>query len=159
MNRYNLVLNRLYEDLRRERSNVDNEELGDVYKEVIELYNKSMDEKNYLQSFILIQNLYEDRLYVLYKCLNESDSRNNLSLEYYHKNVDLKKIIRELYSKHKLFDDGVKKSLDRSIDIRNRFIHFSFMKPNVYSKELCEVFYTLFREVDKEIRNFKRNTT
>ena len=56
MNRYNLVLNRLYEDLRRERSNVDNEELGDVYKEVIELYNKSMDEKNYLQSFILIQD-------------------------------------------------------------------------------------------------------
>ena len=81
MNRYNLVLNRLYEDLRKERSIVDNEELGDVYKEVIELYNKSMDEKNYLQSFILIQNLYEDRLYVLYKYLNESNSGNNLSLE------------------------------------------------------------------------------
>ena len=85
MNRYNLVLNRLYEDLRKERSIVDNEELGDVYKEVIELYNKSMDEKNYLQSFILIQNLYEDRLYVLYKYLNESNSGNNLSLEFYHK--------------------------------------------------------------------------
>ena len=52
MNRYNMVLNRLYEDLRKERSIVDNQELGEVYTNVIELYNKSMEEKNYLQSFI-----------------------------------------------------------------------------------------------------------
>lgn len=156
MNRYNMVLNRLYEDLRKERSVVDNQELGEVYSNVIELYNKSMKEKNYLQSFILIQNLYEDRLYVLYKYLTESKYGNNLSLEHYHQNVDLKKIVRELYSIHNLFDDGVKKSLDRSIDIRNRFIHFSFMKPNVYTEELCKVFYTLFREVDEEIRKFKK---
>lgn len=157
MNRHNMVLNRLYEDLRKERSVVDNQELGEVYTNVIELYNKSMEEKNYLQSFILIQNLYEDRLYVLYKYLTESKSGDNLSLEHYHMNVDLKKIIRELYSKHSLFDDGVKKSLDRSIDIRNRFIHFSFMKPDVYTEELCNVFYTLFREVDEEIRKFKKS--
>jgi hypothetical protein len=73
-------------------------------------------------------------------------------------NVDLKKIVRELYSKHSLFDDGVKKSLDRSIDIRNRFIHFSFMKPDVYTEELSNVFYTLFREVDEEIRKFKKKS-
>jgi hypothetical protein len=158
MNRYNMVLNRLYEDLRKERSVVDNQELGEVYSNVIEFYNKSMEEKNYLQSFILIQNLYEDRLYVLYKYLTESKNGDNLSLEHYHMNVDLKKIVRELYSKHSLFDDGVKKSLDRSIDIRNRFIHFSFMKPNVYTEELCNVFYTLFREVDEEIRKFKKKS-
>ena len=157
MNRYNMVLNRLYEDLRKERSLVDNYELGEVYTNVIELYNKSMDEENYLQSFILIQNLYEDRLYVLYKYLTESKNGDNLSLEYYHQRVDLKKIVNELYSEHRLFDDGVKKSLLRSIDIRNRFIHFSFMKPNVYTKELCEVFYTLYREVDKEVQNFKKS--
>ena len=157
MNRYNMVLNRLYEDLRKERSLVDNYELGEVYTNVIELYNKSMDEENYLQSFILIQNLYEDRLYVLYKYLTESKNGDNLSLEYYHQRVDLKKIVNELYSEHRLFDDGVKKSLLRSIDIRNRFIHFSFMKPNVYTKELCEVFYILFREVDKEVQNFKKS--
>jgi|GEM_PF-6499552 len=156
MNRYNMVLNRLYEDLRKERSLVDNQELGEVYSNVIELYNKSMEEKNYLQSFILIQNLYEDRLYVLYKYLTESKNGDNLSLEHYHQNVDLKKIVRELYQTHRLFDDGVKKSLDRSIDIRNRFIHFSFMKPDVYTEELCKVFYTLFREVDEEIRKFKK---
>ena len=156
MNRYNMVLNRLYEDLRKERSVVDNQELGEVYSNVIELYNKSLKEKNYLQSFILIQNLYEDRLYVLYKYLTESKSGDDLSLEHYHMNVDLKKIVRELYSIHNLFDDGVKKSLDRSIDIRNRFIHFSFMKPDVYTEELCNVFYTLFREVDEEIRKFKK---
>ena len=157
MNRYNMVLNRLYEDLRKERSLVDNQELGEVYSNVIELYNKSMEEKNYLQSFILIQNLYEDRLYVLYKYLTESKNGDrDLSLEYYHKHIDLKKIVKELYSIHNLFDDGVKKSLDRSIDIRNRFIHFSFMKPDVYTEELCNVFYTLFREVDEEIRKFKK---
>tara|TARA_R110002072_G_scaffold56154_2_gene145695 strand:+ start:2067 stop:2540 length:474 start_codon:yes stop_codon:yes gene_type:complete len=156
MNRYNMVLNRLYEDLRKERSIVDNQELGEVYTNVIELYNKSMEEKNYLQSFILIQNLYEDRLYVLYKYLTESKSDDNLSLEHYHKHIDLKKIVKELYSIHNLFDDGVKKSLDRSIDIRNRFIHFSFMKPDVYTEELCNVFYTLFREVDEEVRKFKK---
>ena len=157
MNRYNMVLNRLYEDLRKERSVVDNQELGEVYSNVIELYNKSMEEKNYLQSFILIQNLYEDRLYVLYKYLTESKSGDDLSLEHYHMNVDLKKIVRELYSIHNLFDEGVKKSLNRSIDIRNRFIHFSFMKPDVYTEELSNVFYTLFREVDDEIRKFKKN--
>ena len=156
MNRYNMVLNRLYEDLRKERSDIDNQELGEVYTNVIELYNKSMEEKNYLQSFILIQNLYEDRLYVLYKYLTESKNGINLTLEYYHQNVDLKKIVRELHQIHRLFDEGVKKSLDRSIDIRNRFIHFSFMKPNVYTEELCNVFYTLFREVDMEIRKFKK---
>ena len=158
MNRYNMVLNRLYEDLRKERSVVDNQELGEVYSNVIELYNKSLEEKNYLQSFILIQNLYEDRLYVLYKYLTESKSGDDLSLEHYHMNVDLKKIVRELYSIHNLFDDGVKKSLDRSIDIRNRFIHFSFMKPDVYTEELSNVFYTLFREVDEEIRKFKKKS-
>ena len=157
MNRYNMVLNRLYEDLRKERSVVDNQELGEVYSNVIELYNKSLEEKNYLQSFILIQNLYEDRLYVLYKYLTESKSGDDLSLEHYHMNVDLKKIVRELYSIHNLFDEGVKKSLNRSIDIRNRFIHFSFMKPDVYTEELSNVFYTLFREVDDEIRKFKKN--
>jgi|TARA_B110000879_G_C11130775_1_gene495927 hypothetical protein len=158
MNRYNMVLNRLYEDLRKERSVVDNQELGEVYSNVIELYNKSMEEKNYLQSFILIQNLYEDRLYVLYKYLTESKSGDDLSLEHYHMNVDLKKIVRELYSIHNLFDEGVKKSLNRSIDIRNRFIHFSFMKPDVYTEELSNVFYTLFREVDEEIRKFKKKS-
>jgi len=157
MNRYNMVLNRLYEDLRKERSLVDNQELGEVYSNVIELYNKSMEEKNYLQSFILIQNLYEDRLYVLYKYLTESKNGDNLSLETYHK-TPLRDVVKGLYQTHRLFDDGVKKSLDRSIDIRNRFIHFSFMKPNVYTEELCNFFYTLFREVDEEIRKFKKKS-
>jgi hypothetical protein len=156
MNRHNLVLNRLYEDLRKERSLVNNTELGKVYKTVLELYKKSMEEKNYLQSFILIQNLYEDRLYVLYKYLTEKKSGNNLSLEYYHENVPLMKLIKSLHYEHKLYDKRVLDSMIRSVEIRNRFIHFSFMKPDVYTEELCKIFYTLFREVDKEIRNFKK---
>jgi hypothetical protein len=31
------------------------------------------------------------------------------------------------------------------------------MKPDVYTEELCNVFYTLFREVDEEIRKFKNS--
>lgn len=156
MNRYNLVLNRLYEDLRKERSSVDNIELGVVYKNVLELYKKSMEEKNYLQSFILIQNLYEDRLYVLYKYLSEKKSGNNLSLEYYHENVPLMKLVKSLQRDFNLYDKRVLDSMIRSVEIRNRFIHFSFMKPDVYTEELCKIFYTLFREVDKEIRDFKK---
>lgn len=156
MNRHNLVLNRLYEDLRKERSLVDNIELGEVYKNVLELYNKSMEEKNYLQSFILIQNLYEDRLYVLYKYLTEDKSGHNLSLETYHETVPLMKLVKSLHYEYKLYDKRVLDSMIRSIEIRNRFIHFSFMKPDIYTEELCKVFYTLFREVDKEIRNFKK---
>jgi hypothetical protein len=156
MNSHWLKVSSLYEDLRKERSLLENEELGEVYKRVIELFNKSMEEENYLQSFILIQNLYEDRLYVLYKYVVESKSGNSLSLEYYHQTVDLKRIIRELHSPYLIFDDRVKKTLDKSVDIRNRFIHFSFIKPDVYSKNLCNTFYILFREVDKEIQNFKK---
>lgn len=156
MNSHWLKVSSLYEDLRKERSLLENDELGEVYKEVIQLYNKSMEEENYLQSFILIQNLYEDRLYVLYKYVVESKNGYSLSLEEYHKTVDLKKIIRELHSTYFLFDDKVRNTLNKSIDIRNRFIHFSFIKPSVYSKNLCNTFYILFREVDKEIRDFKK---
>lgn len=156
MNSHWLKVSTLYEDLRKERSLLENEELGVVYKNVIELYNKSMEEENYLQSFILIQNLYEDRLYVLYKYVVENENGDSLSLEYYHQTVDLKKIIRELHSTYSLFDDKVRNTLNKSIDIRNRFIHFSFIKPDVYSKKLCNTFYILFREVDKEIQNFKK---
>ncbi len=156
MNSHWLKVNSHYEDLRKDRSLLENDELGEVYKKVIELYNKSMDDKNYLQSFILIQNLYEDRLYVLYKYVVESKNGYNLSLEEYHKNVDLKKIIRELSSTYSLFDEKVRNTLFKSIEIRNRFIHFSFIKPDVYTESLCETFYILFRDVDKKIQDFKK---
>ena len=65
-------------------------------------------------------------------------------------------LTRELHSPYLLFDDRVRNTLNKSIDIRNRFIHFSFIKPDVYSKNLCNTFYILFREVDKEIQNFKK---
>ena len=118
MNSHWLKVSSLYEDLRKERSLLENDELGEVYKEVLQLYNKSMEEENYLQSFILIQNLYEDRLYVLYKYVVESKNGYSLSLEEYHKTVDLKKIIRELHSTYSLFDDKVRNTLNKSIDIR-----------------------------------------
>ena len=156
MNSHWLKVSSLYEDLRKQRSLVDNDELGDVYKNVIELYNKSLSEENYIQSFILIQNLFEDRLYTLYKYVKEKNDGYYLSLETLHKRTDLKKLVWELCNKYRVFDERTKKTLNKSIDIRNRFIHFSFMKPNVYSKKLCEVFYILFREMDKEVQTFKK---
>jgi hypothetical protein len=157
MDNHWLKVSSLYEDLRKQRSLVDNDELGDVYTNVIELYNKSIEEENYIQSFILIQNLFEDRLYTLFKYVKEEREGYYLSLETLHQRTDLKKMVWELTKKYQIFDEKTKRTLNKSIDIRNRFIHFSFMKPNVYSKKLCDVFYILFREMDREVQNFKKS--
>ena len=157
MDNHWLKVSSLYEDLRKQRSLVDNDELGDVYTNVIELYNKSIEEENYIQSFILIQNLFEDRLYTLFKYVKEEREGYYLSLETLHQRTDLKKMVWELTKKYQIFDEKTKRTLNKSIDIRNRFIHFSFMKPNVYSKKLCDVFYILFREIDREVQNFKKS--
>ena len=157
MERHKLKIDKLKDDLRRERSIIDNEGLGEVYKNVIELYNKSMGEENYLQSFILIQNLFEDRLYVLYKYVVESKNGNDLSLEHYHGSVRVIEIIHNLQKNHSIYDRNIKQQLLDLNTIRNRFIHFSFMKPDVYTKELSEVFYIIFRELDSEIRKFKKS--
>lgn len=157
MERHKMKIDKLKEDLRRQRSIIDNKGLGDVYKNVIELYNKSLEEENYLQSFILIQNLFEDRLYVLYKYVEESKTGYDLSLEHYHKKIPLWKVISELNENHSIYDRNIKQQLLDLNTIRNRFIHFSFMKPDVYTKELSEVFYTIFRELDSEIRKFKKS--
>lgn len=66
------------------------------------------------------------------------------------------KLVKSLHRDFNLYDKRVLDSMTRSVEIRNRFIHFSFMKPDVYTEELCKIFYTLFREVDKEIRDFKK---
>lgn len=157
MDHHWLKVSSLYEDLRKQRSLVENDELGEVYTNVIELYNKSIEEENYIQSFILIQNLFEDRLYTLFKYVKEEREGYYLSLETLHQRTDLKKMVWELTKKYQIFDEKTKRTLNKSIDIRNRFIHFSFMKPNVYSKKLCDVFYILFREMDKEVQNFKKS--
>ena len=157
MERHKLKIDKLKEDLRKERSIIDNKGLGDVYKNVIELYNKSLEEGNYLQSFILIQNLFEDRLYVLYKYVEESKTGYDLSLEHYHKEIPLWRVITELNKNHSIYDRNIKQQLLDLNTIRNRFIHFSFMKPDVYTKELSEVFYTIFRELDSEVRKFKKS--
>jgi hypothetical protein len=105
----------------------------------------------------VIQNLFEDRLYTLFKYVKEEREGYYLSLETLHQRTDLKKMVWELTKKYQIFDEKTKRTLNKSIDIRNRFIHFSFMKPNVYSKKLCDVFYILFREMDKEVQNFKKS--
>ena len=80
----------------------------------------------------------------------------DLSLEYYHQQVDLKKIVRELYDFGVLTDE-MKKHLLTSVNIRNKHIHFSFMDIDSFDKELSESFYYLFREIDKLVQKYKVN--
>lgn len=148
-----------YKDLRKKRSFVSNDGLGDIYKKVISEYNHCMDIEEYLVSFILIQNLLEDRLYVLYKLMDEKKHKDDgitydLSMEYYHERIDLRRIVYELFD-YGLLTDELKRHLLTSVKLRNRHIHFSFMDIDSYDKELSEGYYTLFREVDKIVQKFK----
>ncbi|NVK74067.1 MAG: hypothetical protein HWE24_11325 [Oceanospirillaceae bacterium] len=151
-----------YEDLRKERSSLDNWELGDKYTEVFNKFNDSMDEGNYLLSFLLIQNLVEDRMYVLLKYVIENLKSSHLygsdfSLQHYHSTFpSLKRVVEELHEERILTEDEVR-MYKRSVVVRNRYIHFSFMNQDVYTKELCEEFLYLFREVDKKVQLFKKN--
>ena len=78
----------------------------------------------------------------------------DLSMEYYHERIDLRRIVYEL-SDYGLLTDELKRHLLTSVKLRNRHIHFSFMDIDSYDKELSEGFYTLFREVDKIVQKFK----
>ena len=90
------------------------------------------------------------------KAGNGSPKSNRVSVLLIKNNSEIKEMLNLITSAYLLFDDRVRNTLNKSIDIRNRFIHFSFIKPDVYSKNLCNTFYILFREVDKEIQNFKK---
>lgn len=149
-----------YKDLRKKRTQVSNDGLGDIYKKVISEYNHCIEVEEYLVSFLLIQNLLEDRLYVLYKLMDEKKHiddgfKFDLTLEYYHEKIDLRRIVYEL-SDYGLLNDELKKHLLTSVKLRNRHIHFSFMDIDSFDKELSEGYYTLFREVDKIIQKFKK---
>jgi len=153
------VFKKYYEDQRKRRSYISNDGLGDIYKKVLSEYNHCMDIEEYLVSFVLIQNLLEDRLYVLYKLMDEKKHKDDgikydLSMEYYHERIDLRRIVYEL-SDYGLLTDELKRHLLTSVKLRNRHIHFSFMDIDSYDKELSEGFYTLFREVDKIVQKFK----
>jgi hypothetical protein len=151
-----------YDDLRKKRSSLDNWEVGEKYQEVIEKYNKSLSDEDYLLSFLLIQNLLEDRLYVLLKYVLEHETKvddgygSDLTLEHYHSHFpSLKRILWEL-SERDIIDHEEFRVLNRSVIVRNRYVHFSFMSQDVYTKELSETFYDLFREVDSIVQRFKK---
>jgi len=127
MSTYKTVFKRKYEDLRKKRSEVTNKVLGDTYKNVIEEYNHCLEIEEYVVSFLLIQNLLEDRLYTLYRLYDIQKQKKEgfgleLSLEYYHESIDLKRIVYEL-SDNGLLTTELKYDLITSITIRNRHIH------------------------------------
>lgn len=149
-----------YKDLRKQRSYIDNNGLGKTYKRVIDEYNHCMEIEEYIVSFILVQNLLEDRLYVLYRLMDIEEHtkkgwRYNLTIGHYHQNVDLKRVVYRLHE-YGLLTDELKRNLLTSCDLRNRHIHFSFMDIDSFDKELSEGFFHLFREVDKVIQKFKK---
>ena len=153
----NSVFKYQYDDLRKNRSIIENYDLGDVYKSVIERYNESLSNGDYLTSFLLIQSLFEDRCYVLYQIFIYQTTGSYLTLETFHKEVDLRRVIRKLFDSNWLTETE-HKTLQLSVNIRNKHIHFSFMGLESYDKELSETYYYLFREIDKMVQKRKRST-
>ena len=150
------VFKRFYNDLRKERTLVENKELGRIYTSVIEKYNECMDSEEYINSFILIQSLMEDRLYEMYQLYKYETEGNWYELETYHKMVDLKRIVNEL-GNNQWIPQELKRNLITGVEIRNKHIHFSFMGLESYDKDLSESFYYLFREVDKLLQKHKQS--
>lgn len=140
-----------YQDLGEIRDEVDNYELRDIYSNVLKRYRDSLDDEDYLTSFILIQSLLEDRIYVLYR-LYSSVNGSQLSLETLHRSYTLMRCIKDLTN------DGwiphlLSKDLITSTHLRNKFIHYSFIGLEHYDHKLSDGFYQLFRSVDKLIRS------
>jgi hypothetical protein len=149
-----------YSDLRRKRSDIDNTGLGEVYRNVLNQYKKNLNEGNYLVSFLIIQSLLEDRIYVLYRMMlihiSRMEGNNEIPvLEEIYKRNDVKDVVREI-KKYNWMDDKFRDSLFNTLDIRNKHIHFSFMGFENFTEDICNGFYNQFREVDKLIRNYKK---
>ena len=154
------IFKKHYGDLRRKRSDIGNIGLGEIYKNVLTQYKKSFDEGNYLVSFLIIQSLLEDRIYVFYRMMlihkNRKDGKDEIpELEKIFRSIDVKEVIKEL-KKYGWIDDGLRDKLFNTLDLRNKHIHFSFMGIENFSEDLCSGFYTQFREVDKLIRKYKK---
>jgi len=149
-----------YSDLRRKRSDIDNTGLGEVYRNVLNQYKKNLNEGNYLVSFLIIQSLLEDRIYVLYRMMlihiSRMEGNNEIPvLEEIYKRNDVKDVVREI-KKYNWMDDKFRDSLFNTLDIRNKHIHFSFMGFENFTEDICNGFYNQFREVDKLIRKYKK---
>lgn len=154
------TFNNHYGDLRRKRSDIDNVGLGNVYKKVLSEYKRSFDGGNYLVSFLLIQSLLEDRLYVFYRMMlihkNREEGIDEIpDLEKIFRSIDIKDVIREL-KKYGWIDDVFRDKIFRTVDIRNKHIHFSFMGYDNFTDDLCNGFYLQFRGVDKLIKKYKK---
>lgn len=161
-NKRESVFKRFYEDLGRKRDLIEDVQLGETYTRVLDEYNHCMEVEEYIVSFLLIQNLLEDRVYVLYKYVYEFKKKQvgfevNQSLSTYHKHDSFWEIITQMNEwgviKSELFSN-----LLRCNDIRNKQIHYSFMDIDSFDKELSESYYQLFREVDGLVQKFKRRT-
>jgi len=147
---------RYYDDQGEIRSSINNKGLGKIYKRVLDEYNECMEIEEYLVSFLLIQNLLEDRLFVFYKMVVENYiSGDEKPLTYYQKNNNVHGIINKLADLG-CFNENLKRNLLVANKLRNTHIHFSFMNTRSYDKGLSEGFYKLFREVDSLIRKLRR---
>jgi hypothetical protein len=149
-----------YGDLRKKRSEIGNTGLGKIYKDVLSQFKKSFDDGNYLVSFLIIQSLLEDRIYVFYRIMlihrNQSEGNDEIpELNTILRSKDVKDVIKELKS-YGWVDDVLRDKLFNTLDIRNKHIHFSFMGIENFSEDLCKGFYNQFREIDKLIKKYKR---
>ncbi len=148
-----------YGDLRRKRSEINRNGLGNVYRRVLQEFNENREKGNYLVSFLLIQSLLEDRIYVLYRMMlihqNLKTTGDIPELEKIFRSIDVGDSIKQL-KKYGWIDDILRDKLFSTLDVRNKHIHFSFMGLDNFTEDLCNGFYKQFREVDGLIRKYKK---
>ena len=143
------------------RGDLDGETLRENYKNAINQYQKSLEEKNYIVSFILATTLYEERLTICYLLLKWYENDKNFDMEKKPTqsdiiDVDIKTKLKFIQQKKYKNNKKVNKALWVS-NSRNILIHMSFHNLDNYSFELCENTMDLFRKIDEISRKIKED--
>jgi|TARA_Y100000385_G_C13087014_1_gene636878 hypothetical protein len=143
------------------RGDLDGETLRENYKNAINQYQKSLEEKNYIVSFILATTLYEERLTICYLLLKWYENDKNFDMEKKPTqsdiiDVDIKTKLKFIQQKKYINNKKVNKALWVS-NSRNILIHMSFHNLDNYSFELCENTMDLFRKIDEISRKIKED--
>ncbi len=143
------------------RSQLDGETLRKNYKNAINQYQKSLEEENYIVSFILATTLYEERLNICYLLLKWYENDKNFDMEKKPTQsdiigVDIKTKLDFVQQKKYINNKKKNKALWIS-GSRNTLIHMSFHNLDNYSFELCENTMDLFRKIDEISRKIKED--
>lgn len=145
-----------------DRVKMDSEELRERFSYIIKKYNTHFNDKDYEVSFLIAQSLFEDRVNVLWilgswyqKTDDYWDVLKPEVNEYKGKPIFIK--IRELLE-WDVIDDSTAKRWKGLLNLRNNLIHFSLFNTDEYTDDVSSRFFNEFRNVDKLIGQFKKDT-